>query len=63
MVGIVADGSAAQPTIALLIGMFFVYVFMSTKPYTDDIDDQLAIMLSWSVVLLFLGTLLIKGEE
>lgn len=61
-IGVVSSDSAASPVLGILICYFFNYVFGELKPYTKSDDNQQAIVLSYSLSLLFLAALMIKVQ-
>ena len=62
VVGVVSSDSFANPVIGILIGYVFSYVFTKFEPFKAQTDSNLGVLLSYSVVLLFLAALLIKVD-
>jgi hypothetical protein len=62
VVGIADSNSAAAPTIGLLISQCYVFVFMKFLPFKRKDDNDLAIVLAFSLVFFFLAALMIKVD-
>ena len=60
VIGVVAEDSAAAPTMGLLICFGFLWVFTKLEPFKDDGDSMLGVVLAYSLALLFLAALLLK---
>ena len=62
MIGIVSADSAASPVLGLLISLAFTFVFVSYKPFKENDDSKLSIVLAYSLALVFISALLIKAD-
>jgi len=62
VIGMASAGSAASPTLGLLISVTFTFIFVDKKPYKKAADSKLAVTLAYSLAALFLGALLVKVD-
>ena len=61
VIGIVSDDSSAAPVLGLLITIAFSFVFAFLQPLKKE-DTILGIVLSYALILLFLGAMMIKMD-
>jgi hypothetical protein len=57
--GIASSESALSPLLGILISMAFIHVF-SFKPFKENRDNTLSVMLTYSLTFIFLGALMIR---
>jgi hypothetical protein len=62
VVGIVSEDSVAAPVMGNLIALAFTEVIASMRPFASDGTNTLMKILSYSLVMIFLGALLIKVD-
>ena len=61
VIGIIAsEKSAASSVLGFLISSLFIYVFSKLEPFNLSDDNDLCVVLSYSLMLMFLAALLIK---
>ena len=60
VIGVVSSDSAAAPVLGLVISTVFIGVFSALKPFKSKDDNTLAVILAYSLMLLFLAALMIK---
>jgi hypothetical protein len=60
VIGIANSDSAASPVIGLLLSLFFIHIFERYSPFMSASDNDLSVILGFSLALLFLAALLIK---
>jgi hypothetical protein len=61
VIGIIAsEKSSASSLLGLLISSLFIYVFSKQEPFNIPDDNDLSVVLSYSLMLMFLAALLIK---
>jgi len=61
VVGLVDAESAIAPVLGLIIAMFFIHVF-ELRPYKDQSDNTLGIILGYCLAFLYLSALMIKMD-
>jgi len=61
VIGIVNPGTAASAILGILVCYCFCHVF-EKRPYQDDDDNDLGIVLAWSLTLFFLSAICIKAD-
>jgi len=59
IIGIASEDSALAPVIGVLLCLVFLHLF-SKRPFKDDDDSSLGIILTYSLSFIFLSALLIK---
>jgi hypothetical protein len=60
IIGIVDPSSVLAPVIGLLISLFAIYVFVGYKPYKQQKDNNVGIVLAFSLAFIFMCALIIK---
>jgi len=61
VIGIVNPGTAASAILGILVCYCFCHVF-EKRPFKDDDDNDLGIVLAWSLTLFFLSAICIKAD-
>jgi len=59
VIGIASEDSALAPVIGFLLCLVFLHTF-AKRPFKEDDDSTLGIVLTYSLAFIFLGALLIK---
>ena len=62
VIGVLSADSAASAVIGLIGCVVFIYVFVEMKPFKNDDDCNLGIVLSYSLTFFFLAALMIKVD-
>jgi len=61
VIGIASEDSALAPVLGFLLCLAFLHLF-SKRPFKDNEDSTLGIVLTYSLAFIFLGALLIKVD-
>lgn len=62
IVGLIAVNSPANAVAGLLICLFYIYVFLKLEPYNEQTTNDVSVVLSYSLSLLYLAALMIKVD-
>ena len=62
IVGVVSPSAMAAPVLGMVISAFFAWAFTNYRPYRNGGDNDLSVLLSFGLQLLFLAALLIKVD-
>ena len=62
IIGIVSQESAAAPVLGIIISAAFTWVSTALRPFKDDSDNTLGVVLAYALMFFFLSALLIKVE-
>jgi Ca2+-binding EF-hand superfamily protein len=61
VIGIVNPGTAASAILGILVCFIFCHVF-EKRPFKEDDDNELGVVLAWSLTLFFLSAICIKAD-
>jgi hypothetical protein len=59
---LIAQGSAAQIVVGILLALFFLKLYDSWKPFADDTVQSVEIVAQWQVFFVFFVALLLKAD-